>query len=407
MTNRHVAVPAPAVLQQAESLLASQAPRADPPAWWASTGIPAFHDVAHVVLEMNPDANAGHPYSQDGLKKQAWAEANIEVFVSLVQMRIAALGSVDPADLRLRTPRECVDACLVDPFAVIEKNDPHSEAKLASGMHRLVLCASVVDEAVDRLLFGAMHKAFAAEWGQFWSCIGVGFDDEDVVRVVECFERVAGGPGCPLVSSDVQGFEYSRQSWHFEAFARLWCSVHGMPSDCWVSRVVVARLILLSKGVYVFTDGLVLEQIVDGWQKSGCFITSDFNTATRSLDAFAVGLMSGAHKSVAAAGDDAGETPSPQLVEAYASLGVTIKEFKVESSSSFKFCSHQFSESGPPVPLNAPKAFFKLMAEGCGPAEFRQVVTQFFRSAETPRFLEVFKRAGRPFVKRLDKVDED
>lgn len=277
-TSKFRVIPEPKGLRDAAFKAARLGAKAPAPEWVKDL-IPTHHDVVSTYLEMNEDANAGYPYSVEGQKKVEWARHNHVEAVKRVQLRIAALRAVDVDVLDSMSAVELVRAGFVDPTAVIEKNEPTSIQKLEEGRPRNVICGSCVDESIDRLLFGPLNKAQIESWGDVPSCIGLGFTSEGVKQICWsmmqlCFES----RGKPLASSDVSGWEFSMQRWHFRADWIRRCAASGVDEASDYAQIMWKRMICIFRSVYVFTDGTMWAQTVDGWQKSGKINTSSTNT---------------------------------------------------------------------------------------------------------------------------------
>lgn len=385
-------IPEPEGLRVAAEKAADRGAKASIPEWFQRFRIPKYYDVACAIFQLNEDANAGYPYCLDGMKKQPFARMNKDDVVAHVQLRIAALMLTPLSEIEAMTAVQLVQAGLVDPTAVIEKNEPTKVEKLREGRARNVICGSVIDELIDRLVFGDLNKAQIRHWGDVPSCIGLGFTEEKIAEIhLAMVYLFLEGSAQPLRSSDVKGFEFSIQRWGFRGDWIRRCRALGVPEDHPFAQLMWKRMICIMRSVYVFTDGTMYAQIVDGWQKSGEINTSSTNTAVREIDAYLVGA-----EAARAAGDDCIETEVENAVEKYAAIGVTIKTYDLASPDRFEFCSHLFRRDGPPIPLNAPKSFFKLCCEEPDEQKIRQVISQFQHAPELREFLRLFTRHYRP-----------
>jgi hypothetical protein len=386
-------IPEPENLRWAAEKAADRGAKCSPPVW-SEDGLPNYEDVCSAFLEMNPDANAGFPYCMDGAKKVDWARANMAMAVEMVQCRLVMLSSVSVEYLESLTAVQLVQEGFVDPAAVIEKNEPHKLSKLLEGRQRNVICFSVIDEAIDRLLFGKIDKAQIEKWGEVPSCIGLGFTDEKIREIVySMVELQIESGGTPLRSSDVKGFEFSIQKFGFRGDWIRRCKAMGIPESSWLGQLMWKRMLCIMLAVFVFTDGIMYAQLMPGWQKSGGKTTSSTNTAVREIDAYVVGA-----EAVRAAGDDCVETEISDAEAKYAAIGVELKEYIEASCDDFEFCSHRFVRGQRPVPTNAVKSFFKLCCEGPDEQKIRQVVQQFIDAPEMLEFSLAFSRFYSPSV---------
>jgi hypothetical protein len=236
----------------------------------------------------------------------------MQMAVEMVQTRLAALRAVDADYLDSLTAEEKVQQGFVDPAAVIEKNEPHKLAKLAEGRQRNVICFSVIDEAIDRLLFGVLDKAQIDKWGEVPSCIGLGFTDSKIEEIMYAmFELQMESGNKKLRSSDVRGFEFSIQKFGFRGDWIRRCAAMGLNEEHWFAQLMWKRMLCTMHAVFVFTDGIMYAQTVKGWQKSGSKTTSSTNTAVREIDVYLVDEQSECR----VAGDDCVETEPRTLLK--------------------------------------------------------------------------------------------
>lgn len=190
------------------------------------------------------------------------------------------------------------------------------------------------------------------------------------------------------------------QEWGFKADWLRRAECYDLEEDHWFSKLMWKRHICVMRAMYVFTDGVVWVQTVDGWQKSGGLNTSSTNTGVREIDANLVEA-----EAARVAGDDAVETEVEDAVEKYRKIGVKLKTYDECTKDKFEFCSHLFETGKPPIPLNAVKAFYKLCCEGPTEEKIRQIVEQFLHAPQMRAFLVQFSRFSNSAVN--NKTVED
>jgi hypothetical protein len=378
----------PGLLDAALEVAACTAPGVVPS--WFVEEVPARSDVSDVVLGLNDDSSPGYPYCLSGLKKQGYARENFEDVVALVQCRIRLLSLVDLDSLEAMSPSDLVRRGFVDPMLVIEKNEPLKVDKFLQGKQRNIIACSVIDEIIDKLLFGPLNKNQVDRWGDISSCIGLGFTEDGIRKIFTAMLYLGlESGGKPLASSDVSGFEFCVQKWGYKGDFLRRCAALGITPDHPFARLMWARMLCVMSSVFVFTNGDVVAQSFPGWQKSGTTNTSSTNTAIRLLLAFLVGSAA-----ARAAGDDCVEAQVPDAVQRYAALGVKIKSYDACTPDDFEFCSHRFVRGHPPEPLNALKSFYKLCCETPTFEKLKQVFTVFLHSKEMVAFATWFSRNG-------------
>lgn len=363
-------------------------PKVSNPSWLPASGIPSAEVVHAAVMALNPDANAGFPYLLSGKKKREFAEENLQLVTELVQHRMAILLSLDTEVLAQLSPSQLVSMGAVDPLRPIVKNEPHKLAKMEEGRYRLVICTSVVDELIDRILFTSHSVAAVRDFGVTYSAIGIGFDEEktELLRTA-IFERISCG--MPIASSDVSWWEYSVQEEDWTEFAEITIACTVNPSPAY-SKLVRTRCAVSARGVYVLEDGELWEQIVPGVNKSGGYQTSRINTITRARKARMIGSVR-----QSCAGDDCVELVVVGAKKKYARLGVTLKSYEI-SLHSFEYCSHDYGRVGPPIPKNLGKAVVKFIANDPTPEKLAQFVYEYQHAPRLEEAVEALLLATGP-----------
>lgn len=343
-------------------------PKVASPRWLPPDGIPSDEAIMGAIQGLNPEANAGFPYLLSGSKKKEFAENNFPFVSRLVKERMLMILAFSSEMLRRMEPWQLVLAGLMDPLRPIVKNEPHKLSKITEGRYRLVICISLVDEIIDRLLFTSHSTAMVENFAETYSAIGIGFDD-DKTEKLRSSVKLNIARGGPVASSDVKHWEYSCQEEDYDEFARVTIGSTLNPTASY-AELVEKRCILMSKGVYVLEDGELWEQVTPGVTKSGGYQTARFNTITRARKSRMVGS-----NAQTCAGDDCVERPVLNAVQRYLRLGVVVKDYMV--SNDFEFCSHDYHDSGPPIPKNLGKAVVRYVANGPSAEKLEQFVYEY------------------------------
>jgi len=124
------------------------------------------------------------------------------------------------------------------------------------------------------------------------------------------------------------------------------------------AQVMLAVSYIMSRTVYVLSDGEILVQLQSAVQKSGAYVTSSDNSRVRVWNAMFVGS-----RWAMAMGDDSVEQTSlsdGQLVQRYAVLGKRIKDVKRYAGRQIVFCSHSWHQ-GRCYPVDCSKMLFRLL----------------------------------------------
>nr|UQB76118.1 RNA-dependent RNA polymerase [Flumine sobemo-like virus 6] len=281
---------------------------------------------------------------------------------AMVNMRLYKLAHCSTAQIRALSPMDRVLAGLCDPWRVIVKNEPHTLEKLESGRERLVLCASVVDEIVDRLLETRPNKALIRHFCKTFSALGIGFDDEKNKVVMDH----VFSDSSEKTHSDMKAWEWTFQDWDYELDIEV---VIGTCDniDAEYELMLRNRNELCKQGVYATSDGELYEQDLPGVNKSGSFKTAVRNTRARAGNSILVGSSWSM-----CAGDDCVEKKVDDMIAKYRRLGKNLKDCK-DVDEHFDFCSHDYGRDGQVKPKNLAKAAFRCVAGG---VDF-QKLTQF------------------------------
>lgn len=306
-----------------------------------------------------------------------------QLLVDLAAHRLFLLWNTPLEEIRARSAEQLVQDGFCDEVRVFVKNDLHSLEKLAQGRVRLISSVSVVDQIVERVLNGAQNNREIEQWGSLRSKPGMGLHDEalhslaDQIGRLTRRGRVRRGRGRTFEkrgarSSDVSAFDWSVDQWALELDARIRATLTGCGADMHLKR---ARCLGLA--VFVFSDGIVWQQLTPGIQKSGSYLTSSTNSRIRAMLARLVGRrqaikydkQNAEDGEVMAMGDDCIETApwiapglsieeeAEEIRECYASLGYTLKDW----SDSLEFCSYSFRLDGPSA-VFAPVRWHKMLA---------------------------------------------
>lgn len=309
-----------------------------------------------------------------------------------------------------------------DPVRLFVKREPHKLTKVALGRWRLIWSVPFVESVIDKLIWQAMVAAEVNALYKIPSVVG--------------FSPFKGGYNHLYRELDYDGefreedkahwdFTYSfwLLSWNVELRFRL-CI--GAPDD-WFSMAKIRRDNAY-KGFVIFSDGVMLEQILAGIMRSGSFTTLSFNSSGMVMSKILVKINLGEDFSVSkdkifAVGDDSFErdgylSSNEAVKQAYLNLGIYLKEFKVGKLTDITFCSRRVvlapnSSMLVPIPLNwnkhvhalrygepskhknLPDAVFSLMMEyAFSPREFeilssvlKQVAPTKVRSKEWCQYM--------------------
>lgn len=376
-------------LNQAQAEMMSQVPRTRPPSWFFA-GLPNPVDVLHAIMAMNPTAHAGYPYCHWGLPKREFCLVHFPDLYELVCLRILCLQHLGP---RCHTPQQYYDDFCADPVLVMIKNEMIKIGKRP----RIIAITSTLSEVIERLVSDDVSYVDKADWGEFYSCIGIGFSAGDADRLLLPFRDHI------VASSDVPAFDVTRTE--FEEvldLELLMYQIFQTPAHP-MFGVYLEHCVSTCRSLFVFSDGVVWAQRIPGTTKTGRKLTSKFNTQSRARRSIAVSLRIGCASLVRCAGDDSIETHHPDKPSVYAALGFPLKDYSV-CEGYVEFCSHQFVEGRRPVGVRIAKSAANLLYRPVLDVErLSAFIREYADHPELPGYLSSIL-ALRPRIKDIKKT---
>lgn len=247
---------------------------------------------------------------------------------------------------------------LADPVRLFVKQEPHTLKKLNERRFRLISSVSLVDQIIERLLFGPQNQLEIALWPSIPSKPGMGLSLRSQYEILWSDLRLkdATAPAC---EADISGFDWSIQEWE------LWADLSIRVDRCLdmhdgLRRLMVNRFRCFMLSCFQLSDGTLLEQAVPGLMKSGSYCTSSTNSRIRCLMGHIIGTPW-----IIAMGDDSVEAYVPNAPVKYAQLGHTCKQYDLCESGKdglrkVNFCSHQMTKNNFWL-TSWPKTLFKFL----------------------------------------------
>jgi hypothetical protein len=317
------------------------------------------------VWEMERSVN---PKGSPGMPLQALGQSNLVVigkygdFIeNAVYERLVKLGTADLSGSF--SPQDLVKAGLCDPVRLFVKQEPHKINKIKTKRFRLISSVSLIDQLVERVLFGVQNRKEIECWKLIPSKPGIGLTD-DLARCV--FNEVRNASNCyNMCEADISGWDWSVQLWELLADAEIRVRLsRGAHPLC--KRAMINRMQCLARSVFSLSNGKLFEQGLPGLMKSGSYLTSSTNSRCRVLDHHVLG-----GNWIIAMGDDSIEadisTETESGAERYGALGKIVGMYdycpvdQKGVTQDFEFCSQRFTSSGP-IPQNWAKMLTKFLS---------------------------------------------
>lgn len=284
-----------------------------------------------------------------------WA---FDLVIQAVVERLHVLAAVDPRRHGWG-PSELVQRGLCDPVRLFVKQEPHTQLKIEQGRFRLISSVSLIDQLVERMLFGPQNTMEIATWFKIPSKPGMGLATEEQTRLLWNDLKYKHS-NHPAAEADISGFDWSVQDWELWADLSMRIELGNFPDL--MKRAAVSRFYCFMNSVFQLSSGEMIEQEIPGLMKSGSYCTSSTNSRIRCLMAELIGAPW-----CIAMGDDSVEGWTPAATEKYAALGHTCKEYfpcSVRPDGSLKevnFCSHSFTDRGSELTTWA-KTLFRFLS---------------------------------------------
>lgn len=251
--------------------------------------------ILEVMETLEPNSSPGNPFSFVANNKQL-LEKHSGALLSLVKQRL--IGDLEAFPIRL-----------------FIKPEWHKKSKLDENRYRLIWQVSVVDQVIDKLLFGPYANAEVGKWMDHPSKVGWSYLNGG-------YKTVPLGWGY-----DRSAWDMSVPGWVLDTYEQYMHAQHRAPPlwHHWVSRRF--RELYDEGCVLQLSDGTILRQNIRGIQKSGAYLTLSGNSVMQVILHHAASLEAGIEPTeLHALGDD---TMQPEVGEAYLrklSQWVVIKE---------------------------------------------------------------------------------
>nr|QQO81420.1 polyprotein P2ab [Soybean thrips sobemo-like virus 11] len=312
--------------------------------------------------EINRDASPGVPLSRLNPRNGELLDRHLDFVCLCVTERLFRLASVELDQINALTPQQLIERGLCDPVRLFVKQEPHPKRKTDVGKVRLISSVSIVDQLVERMLFGPQNQLEIAEWDKIPSKPGMGLSVEAQASTI--FSDLAFKHRIqPAAEADISGFDWSVQDWELWADVEMRVVLGRMPNL--LAKVAKNRFACFMNSVFQLSDGTLIEQGLPGLMKSGSYCTSSTNSRIRCLMAELIGSPW-----CIAMGDDSVEGYLEDSAKKYALLGHVCKDYKpclVNSEGDLyevDFCSHKIRKDECYL-TSWPKTLFRFLhAEG-------------------------------------------
>lgn len=309
------------------------------------------------------DSSPGVPLMKYANTNQLLFEGYADYIADLVADRMSAIYK----DRGESSSIEAINSNLCDPIRVFIKQEPHKREKMDEGRFRIISSVSVVDQIIDRMIFGKLNDSEIENWKNIPFKVGTGLSTDKQVEELE--ENIRSYFDTGFTTDDQSGWDWSFKEWNFRSEANLRIMLMYDCSFCDAQKIdtpfavfVRARLKYLSNSIFCTSDGVLWSQGKKGKMKSGSLITLRTNCSQRTVTSLIVSNNYDKQFAVTM-GDDCVETTFDSMIDSYAEYGFKLTDVKHHEVGDYKpieFCSHDII-NGIAIPQNAAKSFYKFL----------------------------------------------
>lgn len=249
---------------------------------------------------------------------------------------------------------------LCDPIRVFVKDEVHKRSKLEAGMARIISSVSVVDQIVERVLWGPQNRLNIDSYQNTPSKAGFGMslDSQCAELYSSVLEMQAAGA---TSESDMSHWDWTVQWWDTLLATKVRISQSKCDGESPFALISLARCFTASWSVFSLSDGSMFSQVVPGGMKSGRYATTADNSYMRAGNYALISMRDNrAVGRVVVMGDDALENTVPDAIARYSELGKVVKLYKTFTHT-FNFCSHDFQVGGVAYPDTWEKLVFRYL----------------------------------------------
>lgn len=344
--------------------------------------------ISHACDQIPRNSTPGFPWCVVASvnKKIMDVEVTRKQFESEALDRIERILRVGVERMSTMTAEELISAGLCDPIKAFIKDEPHARRKVLSGKFRIISGVSVLDQVIDRVLFACQNKLEIMLWDEIPSKPGIGLNDEGLRKMATWFSSVLAKGG-KLVSTDVSGWDWSVKAWLLYADYLCRVKLCNGEGSVW-AYLARARVLCISRKMFVFPDSTLSSQRIDGIQASGSYNTSSTNSRMRGFLRAVAYVIDCLRRGVevdeaefgrfVAMGDDCVEGElAASAYELISEMGFLLKDLAFfEQLEGVEFCSHRWYSDGLARPVNWGKTLFRFAQQPNNPIELPGLIDQ-------------------------------
>lgn len=364
-----------------------------------------------IGFELNETASPGMPLMLVAQTNAKLVDELRMTLVVLAEARLKLLMDVDHEILRKMSAIELVDAYLVDAVRVFVKQEPHSNEKILQQRMRLISSRGVVDQLVERFLFGRYQNWCISRWRDIPQKPGMGHADDHLKSIWQEVQLQIL-KGMKPSGTDVSGWDVSMTGEYMDLGTEV--PIKLMEPPLVVVNAMKNQTLCMYRSLWCLSNGHLYVQFYDGIMKSGSFRTAELNSTVRAIMAFAITLDLGGSPADCWAitmGDDCCENDfggyEARKAE-YAKQGVRLTDYmSIQLDGEFEFTSHMFRHPGVASLHSWPRTLYRLLMKPFDAAELMQFMYECRYNFELKEILNFLAEVGwiPPHIQVLRQVD--
>ncbi len=303
--------------------------------------------IFHLQESVKSDASPGFPLMRLADTNEKLLANHQALVVQAVLERLELYSHPETLEFVMTAPCEHIVANhLADLVRLFVKSEPHPKTKINDGRFRLIASVSLIDQLIERLLFSTQNRAEIQSYQDIPSQPGMGFSEDSMHGLGERLGKLTTGSlqkrgidFSKIASGDISGFDWSLYPWELILDIRVRLELMGAEPSSLMWRLCMVRGYILTKAVFVTSQGRILSLLSPGIQLSGSYNTSSTNSRIR----YALALLVGARWALTM-GDDCVEEYVPEAPDRYLELGHPLKFYETFDNH-IEFCSHRYEIS--------------------------------------------------------------
>ena len=237
-------------------------------------------------------------------------------------------------------PIAAISDGVCSPVSTFLKDDPTKLAKVREKRFRVINCLDLVDQLVERMIFETIPTHLKKQFPAVPALLGLGTSPTINQVVGGRYEQISKeNPLATPFAGDVKGWDAGVSAQSIHAGMRVAVTLCGAAGTLWEAAAHTWCDLRVHCAYQV--NGYLYAKNRRGQMPSGTMLTTWLNCFIRTICASLTGA-----RACILLGDDCVEwhvgKTLEDIIDAYARLGMTIRDATFADHESFNFCSHTY-----------------------------------------------------------------